>query len=74
MSVFGGENILRFQIPVDDLSIVDVLDGQAQLREPIQNSVFWEIYAFCLSDDFIEISPISVLHDYIEVAVIFEEC
>jgi hypothetical protein len=37
--VLGHENVLSFEIPVQDLPVVDVLDCQGHLDEPIEDLV-----------------------------------
>lgn len=37
------ENVLRFKVTVEDFAVVDVLDGEEDLGEPIQNLLFREV-------------------------------
>lgn len=40
----GQENVLRLQVTVQNLSIVDVLECQANLREPVEHVVFVPVF------------------------------
>lgn len=35
LAALGHENVLRFQVAMEDLAIVDVLDREGHLHEPV---------------------------------------
>ena len=37
ITLLGKENVLALEVAMEDLSIVDVLDGQTQLHRPVKN-------------------------------------
>lgn len=56
---------------MDDFLTVDVVDGQTNLGEPVQDLRFAEHRASLaiLSDFLAEVAPVGVVHDDVQVAV-----
>jgi hypothetical protein len=67
------EDILSFQITVQNFAIVNMLDSQAHLHKPVENLVF-SVHNFAdfllISDLCIQITSIRIVHDYTEALLI----
>lgn len=66
------KDILRFEIAMDDLSIVHVLDGQANLCEPgkylfLCNNL---VGYFGLANALTKVAAFSITHDDVEIAIL----
>ena len=66
------EDVLRLEVAVDDLAVVHVLDGQADLREPGQDLLLGERMAVGLGreDALAEVAALRVAHHDVEVPVL----
>lgn len=62
--VFGNKNILAFDVAVEDLAVMHVLDRQADLGEPIQDVRFLEklLLGFSLRDGLGQVPTLCVFH------------
>ncbi len=71
-TAFSEENILPFQIPVDNFSVVEMLQAQAYLREQVQNFSF--VHELTLHFGFLDpegkVAIVCILHDDIEFALL----
>ena len=58
------ENVLGFKVSVDDLALVNVLQGEANLNEPIENISFLEILVVLYPSPYVvaQVPHIAVLH------------
>ena len=56
-----------------NLPIMNMLDGQTDLRKPIQYLILMKMIALGLPYNFIQVATISILHDDVEVTFCFEK-
>ena len=70
ISIFGYENVLRFDISVNDFSFVDVLNCKADLCEPLEDLGLREntSFRFDFSYFLVEIASVCIAHDDVEIA------
>ena len=69
------EDILSLQISVEDLPIVDVLDSQGHLDEPVQDLVFSVThfaYFLLICDPCIQIVAVCIVHNDAQAPLIHE--
>jgi hypothetical protein len=73
-AVFCEEDILRLEIAVQDLPIVNVFNRERDLNEVSKNVVFSEERATAPLDLLRQIAAICVLHHHLEAAWLRETC
>lgn len=72
--VFCDEDVLRLQIPMQHLVLVDVEKAEAELDEPVEDLTLWEalLVQLCLLDTFLKVTPLAVIHHDAHVVAIDE--
>lgn len=70
--LFGYKYILRLQVPVDNLTVVDMLNGTTNLRKPRQNLIFRQglVLIFKLFDLLAEVTRFGIAHNNVEIAIL----
>ena len=68
--LFRDEYILALDVSVQDFTIMHVFQAQADLSEPVQNLVFWEVTTSLLLNQLLQISTVCEIHDYAEVTLL----
>lgn len=69
------KDVLRLKISVQNFPIMDVLDGQSHLDEPVKNLILTVAnlaYLFLVCDLGVQVAAICVLHDDAETAFVHE--
>lgn len=72
-AILVHENILSLQVSVEDLSIVNMLNGEGHLNEPVQYLVLAIAnlaYLLLISYLSVEVSAVGVVHDNTQTAFI----
>lgn len=64
---FCKENVLALKIPVQDLTIMYMLDRKTYLSEPLQDFVLRQVFLLLL-EVVLQIAPVCVVHDNAELA------
>ena len=61
----GQENVLRFNIPMQNLTTVDVIKGKAQLHEPVHDFSFRKLFVFRFLFPHVkrQVAMLAVLHN-----------
>ena len=65
-AILVHENVLCFEISMKNFSVVNMLDGQGHLNEPVEDLVFTVAhfsYLFLVSNLGIQVSTIGIVHD-----------
>jgi len=68
------EDVLSLEVPVEDLAVVDVLDGKRDLHEPVQDLAFGEACAdLLLLGDLLEhVAAVGLIHHDAQTALVHE--
>jgi len=72
-SILVHENILSFQVSVQDFAVVDVLDSQSHLHKPIQDLVFTVAHLanlLLICNFGVQITSVGIVHDDAEAALV----
>lgn len=68
--LLGNEDILALDVSVEDFAIVDVLQAEADLGEPVHDLGFGEVPATLVGDEFGEVSAVGEVHDDAQVSLL----
>lgn len=74
LAVLGHENILSFQIPVQNFPIMNVLDCESNLNKPVENLTFREQFLdfLLILNLFIHVSSIRIIHNDAQELLVHE--
>ena len=75
LATLRHEDVLSLQISMKDLSIMNVLDSQCHLNEPVENLVLGVTYFsnfLLICDPGIQIVAVRIVHDNTETSLVHE--
>lgn len=74
-AVLVHENILGLKVTMQDLAVVDMLDGEGHLNKPVQDLVLAVAdlaYLLLVGDLRVEVSSVGIVHYYAQAALVHE--
>ncbi len=57
---------------MENLPVVDVLQGQRELHKPVEYLLLSEVFASLFTDPLVQVSPVAVVHHNVEATPVWD--